>query len=224
MPAYSCSCKNVWKLSQFQKREKTVFDAIYAKNFNSWFETAGKWKLLHKLTRCFVKICVHNNITTYAYVIVPKNLANFSRMRNRSRQKFGCCCRRNCWKEIAARIGPIKNIFHCKSSVHKVLLVCWGGRHSSMVVVCDYQYAAMGSNPKHTIYAFFNLYWNCNEKRMQINKKRPGLAHLKKYYLSSGHGKRLMFWRLRVRFAAPNTGYFTFIWCKNCNVCLKWWN
>ena len=24
---------------------------------------------------------------------------------------------------------------------------------------------------------FFNLYWNCNEKRMKINKKRPGLAH-----------------------------------------------
>ena len=26
---------------------------------------------------------------------------------------------------------------------------------------------------------FFN-YWNCNEKRTKINKKRPGLAHLKK--------------------------------------------
>ena len=35
-----------------------------------------------------------------------------------------------------------------------------------------------GLNPKHTIYAFFNLYyWNCIEKITKINKKRPGLAH-----------------------------------------------
>ena len=27
---------------------------------------------------------------------------------------------------------------------------------------------------------FFNLYWNCNEKRTKLNKKRPGFAHLKK--------------------------------------------
>ena len=28
--------------------------------------------------------------------------------------------------------------------------------------------------------SFFNLYyWNCNEKRTKINKKRPGLAHKK---------------------------------------------
>ena len=32
-----------------------------------------------------------------------------------------------------------------------------------------------GSNPKHTIYTFFNLfYWNCNEKITKINKKRIG--------------------------------------------------
>ena len=38
--------------------------------------------------------------------------------------------------------------------------------------------ASPGSNPKHTIYAFFNLYnWNCNEKRTKIYKKRPGMAH-----------------------------------------------
>ena len=29
--------------------------------------------------------------------------------------------------------------------------------------------------PKHTIYAFFNLYRNCNEKRMKINKKEAGM-------------------------------------------------
>ena len=33
---------------------------------------------------------------------------------------------------------------------------------------------------KHTIYAFFNLYWNYNKKRTKINNKRPGLAHFKK--------------------------------------------
>ena len=44
--------------------------------------------------------------------------------------------------------------------------------------VCVYHPAAPCSNPKHTIYAFFNLYyWNWNEKRTKINKKRPGLAH-----------------------------------------------
>ena len=40
--------------------------------------------------------------------------------------------------------------------------------------VCAYHPAAPGSNPKHTNYAFFNLYyWNCNGKRTKINKKRP---------------------------------------------------
>ena len=28
-----------------------------------------------------------------------------------------------------------------------------------------------GFDPKHIIFAFFNLYWNCNEKRVKINKK-----------------------------------------------------
>ena len=47
--------------------------------------------------------------------------------------------------------------------------------------VCVYHPAAAGSNPKHTIYAFFNLYyWNCIEEIMKINKKRQGLAQIKK--------------------------------------------
>ena len=46
-----------------------------------------------------------------------------------------------------------------------------------MVFVCTYHPAALGSNLKHTINAFFNLYLNCNEKRTKINKKWPGLAH-----------------------------------------------
>ena len=39
-------------------------------------------------------------------------------------------------------------------------------------------------SPKHTIYAYFNLYWNCNEKRTKINKKRPGLARFFKKTLN----------------------------------------
>ena len=51
----------------------------------------------------------------------------------------------------------------------------------ALCFVCAYHSAAPGSNPKHTIYAFFNLYyWNCIEKITKINKKRPGLAHFLK--------------------------------------------
>ena len=43
-----------------------------------------------------------------------------------------------------------------------------------------YHPVAAGSNPKHTIYALFNLnYWNCDYKSTKVNKKRPGLGHLK---------------------------------------------
>ena len=37
-------------------------------------------------------------------------------------------------------------------------------------------HATVGLNPEHTIYAFSICitYWNCNEKRTKINKKRPG--------------------------------------------------
>ena len=40
---------------------------------------------------------------------------------------------------------------------------------------------------------------------------------------SSGYGRRLMLQRSWLRIPAPNTGrtFFTFIFCKNCNVCLK---
>ena len=38
--------------------------------------------------------------------------------------------------------------------------------------VCACHPAATGSNPMHTIYAFFNLYyWSCNEKRMKKQKR-----------------------------------------------------
>ena len=50
--------------------------------------------------------------------------------------------------------------------------------------ICAHHSAAPGSNPKHTINAFFNLKcWNCisvccwNKKWTKVNKKRPGLAH-----------------------------------------------
>ena len=53
-----------------------------------------------------------------------------------------------------------------------------------------------GSNPMHTIYAFFNLYWNCNEKRTKINKKRPGLARFFKMPMCgqglNGNVKRIL--------------------------------
>ena len=92
---------------------------------------------------------------------------------------------------------------------------------------------------------FFNLYfWNCywNKKRMKINKKRPGLAHifkeviielvrwvrlnlkkLRREPLSSGQGRRLVIRRFWVQILALDTGctFFTLICCKNCNVCLK---
>ena len=39
--------------------------------------------------------------------------------------------------------------------------------------ICAYHHAARGSNLKHTIYAFFDLYYsNCNEKRTKIKEKR----------------------------------------------------
>ena len=40
---------------------------------------------------------------------------------------------------------------------------------------------------------------------------------------SSGNGRRLMFQRSGVQILAPNTGwtFFTFICCRNCNLCLK---
>ena len=65
-------------------------------------------------------------------------------------------------------------------SMYNILM---GGRHS---FVCAYHPAAPGSNPNHTIYAFFNMYyWNCIEKITRINKKRPGLAHFLSMYNKS---------------------------------------
>ena len=56
-----------------------------------------------------------------------------------------------------------------------------GDCHSLRGFVCIYDSAALGLNPEHTIYYFFNFYyWNCNEKRTKINKKRLEMAHLKK--------------------------------------------
>ena len=49
-------------------------------------------------------------------------------------------------------------------------------------IICAYHPAAMGSNPKHTIYAFFNwYYWNCNEKRTKIKEKEVGIGPFLKY-------------------------------------------
>ena len=64
--------------------------------------------------------------------------------------------------------SPLKrfNILKCHKSR--------GFFRDSVTFSCAYHPAAPGSNPNHTIYTFFNLYyWNCNEKRTKINKKRP---------------------------------------------------
>ena len=55
-------------------------------------------------------------------------------------------------------------------------------------------------------------------KMSYANKSRTGREPW-----SSGYGKRLTFRRSWVRIPAPYTGwtFFTYICCKNCNVCLK---
>ena len=46
--------------------------------------------------------------------------------------------------------------------------------------VCAFHPATPGSSPKHTIYTLKHLKLNlCIVKGTKINKKRPGLAHLK---------------------------------------------
>ena len=42
--------------------------------------------------------------------------------------------------------------------------------------VCAYHPAATGSNPKHTIYTFFNLYCDCNEKKNENKQKEAGIG------------------------------------------------
>ena len=55
-----------------------------------------------------------------------------------------------------------------------------GGRHSSMVASAPTILRPGFVFQAHHLH-FFNLYyWNCNEKRTKINKKRPGLAHFLK--------------------------------------------
>ena len=50
--------------------------------------------------------------------------------------------------------------------------------------VCPFHLAAPGSSPKHTIYAFINLYLNCSLwNRRKRTEKRPTLAHFKNIIL-----------------------------------------
>ena len=48
----------------------------------------------------------------------------------------------------------------------------------------DYHAVANGSILKHQ--KFFNLYLNCDEKIMEINKKRPVLSHIKDLFGGRG--------------------------------------
>ena len=73
-----------------------------------------------------------------------------------------------------------------------------------------YHPVAPGLNPKHTIYTFFIFYcWNCNEKRTK-NKKRPGLANLKKLCVMKKVASWLALWkkyyfvRREPQFMCPN--------------------
>ena len=50
------------------------------------------------------------------------------------------------------------------------------GRHSSVVSSVPTILRRRVQIPSTPSMLFFNLYWNCNEKRKKINKKRPGLA------------------------------------------------
>ena len=77
------------------------------------------------------------------------------------------------------RSGVVSNFIDHLFTVH--FIYCIEKTETKLGFICAYHLAAPGSNPKHTIYTFFNLYyWNCDEKRTKINKKRPGLAHFKK--------------------------------------------
>ena len=78
------------------------------------------------------------------------------------------------------RSGVVNNFIDHLFTVH--FIYCIEKTETKLCgFICAYHPAALGSNPKHTIYTFFNLYyWNCDEKRTKINKKRPGLAHFKK--------------------------------------------
>ena len=57
-----------------------------------------------------------------------------------------------------------------------------GSRHSSVVSSAPTilrPWVRIPSTPS-MLFSICITYWNCNEKRTKINKKRPGLAHLKK--------------------------------------------
>ena len=61
------------------------------------------------------------------------------------------------------------------------LLLCVGGRNSSVVLSPPAILQPRVRIPSTPSMLFFNLYYlNCIEKIMKINKKRPGLAHFKK--------------------------------------------
>ena len=52
--------------------------------------------------------------------------------------------------------------------------VIGGGAAIAQQIRLSFTPAAPGSNSKYNIYAFLNLYSNCDPKRTKINKKRPG--------------------------------------------------
>ena len=63
---------------------------------------------------------------------------------------------------------------------------------------------------KHTIYAFFNLFWKCNEKRTKINKKEAGICPFFKKNKTNNPQKIISFFTLfsfhHVRVLGPEHG------------------
>ena len=81
-------------------------------------------------------------------------------------------------KEIETGNGPSLPTFTIEPKLFRFTKITFGWLPELCGLVYTYHPATPGSNSKHNIYAFFNLYyWNCIEKNMEINKKRPGLAH-----------------------------------------------
>ena len=72
--------------------------------------------------------------------------------------------------------GHIANVkWHLVAPILYALNSCHSSVVSSMSTILRPRVRFPSTPSTH----FFNLYWNCNEKRTKINKRRLGFAHLK---------------------------------------------
>ena len=81
---------------------------------------------------------------------------------------------------LVTLIWSYQNIFWL---IHSFIhwLPCYGRLHSSVEPSMPTILL-----PQAQQLCIFNLYLNCDQKRMKINKKKPGLAHFKKHWLPNG--------------------------------------